>query len=245
MKNTSVSALLDLNHTIARALFEGKEHPWEVLPGLSDWIRAKGAALPADEYDQFGEDVWIAKDADVAPTAYLNGPLIVDHGAEIRHCAFVRGSAVVGKNAVVGNSVELKNCVLFDERAGSPLQLCGRLGAGPCARTWARARSRPTCAATNRTSSSTHSGDLPTGLQQAGRDARRPRRGGLQQRAEPGHGAGAGLHRLPHLLRARRDSREKHISKTAARSSPRERGGCNNGTDCLEPTACAAWPMKS
>ena len=115
MKNTSVSALLDLNHTIARALFEGKEHPWEVLPGLSDWIRAKGAALPADEYDQIGEDVWIAKDADVAPTAYLNGPLIVDHGAEIRHCAFVRGSAVVGKNAVVGNSVELKNCVLFDE----------------------------------------------------------------------------------------------------------------------------------
>lgn len=115
MKNTSVSALLDLNHTIARALFEGKEHPWEVLPGLSDWIRAKGVALPADEYDQIGEDVWIAKDADVAPTAYLNGPLIVDHGAEIRHCAFVRGSAVVGKNAVVGNSVELKNCVLFDE----------------------------------------------------------------------------------------------------------------------------------
>ena len=115
MKNTSVSALLDLNHTIARALFEGKEHPWEVLPGLSGWIRAKGAALPPDEYDQIGEDVWIAKDADVAPTAYLNGPLIVDHGAEIRHCAFVRGSAVVGKNAVVGNSVELKNCVLFDE----------------------------------------------------------------------------------------------------------------------------------
>ena len=53
MKNTSVSALLDLNHTIARALFEGKEHPWEVLPGLSDWIRAKGAALPADEYSVY------------------------------------------------------------------------------------------------------------------------------------------------------------------------------------------------
>ena len=114
MKNTSVSALLDLNHTIARALFEGKEHPWEVLPGLSDWIRAKGAALPADEYDQIGEDVWIAKDADVAPTAYLNGPLIVDHGAEIRHCAFIRGSALVGEGCVVGNSVELKNAILFD-----------------------------------------------------------------------------------------------------------------------------------
>ena len=56
----------------------------------------------------------MAKTAKVAPTACLNGPLIIDQDAEIRHCAFVRGSAIVGKGAVVGNSVELKNCVLFD-----------------------------------------------------------------------------------------------------------------------------------
>ena len=56
----------------------------------------------------------MAKSAVVAPTASLNGPLIIDEGAEIRHCAFIRGSAIVGKNAVVGNSTELKNVVLFD-----------------------------------------------------------------------------------------------------------------------------------
>ena len=48
------------------------------------------------------------------PSAYIGGPCIIDHGAEIRHCAFIRGSAIVGKKAVVGNSVELKNVVLFD-----------------------------------------------------------------------------------------------------------------------------------
>ena len=48
------------------------------------------------------------------PRPTLGGPCIIDHEAEIRHCAFIRGSAIVGKKAVVGNSVELKNVVLFD-----------------------------------------------------------------------------------------------------------------------------------
>ena len=51
----------------------------------------------------------------MAPTACLNGPLIIDEDAEIRHCAFVRGNAIVGKGAVVGNSTELKNVVLFNK----------------------------------------------------------------------------------------------------------------------------------
>ena len=61
-----------------------------------------------------GEDVWIAKNATVFPSAYIQGPVIIDEEAEVRHCAFIRGSAIVGKNAVVGNSTELKNCILFD-----------------------------------------------------------------------------------------------------------------------------------
>ena len=60
------------------------------------------------------ENVWVAKSAKVFPSAYLNGPLIIDEEAEVRHCAFIRGNAIVGKNAVVGNSTELKNVVLFD-----------------------------------------------------------------------------------------------------------------------------------
>lgn len=110
----TVKELLDLTKTIAAPLFAGRTYPWEVLDGIGDFILALGPTLPPEEYDNPAEGVWIAKDARVFPSAYIGAPCIIDHEAEVRHCAFIRGSAVVGKNAVVGNSVELKNVVLFD-----------------------------------------------------------------------------------------------------------------------------------
>ena len=110
----TISELLDLDKTLAAELFEGKTYPWEVLDDIKAFILKLGPTLPADEFDNPAEGVWIAKDAKVFPSAYLGSPCIIDHGAEVRHCAFIRGSAIVGKNAVVGNSCELKNVVLFD-----------------------------------------------------------------------------------------------------------------------------------
>ena len=109
-----IKDLLDLDKTIARKLFEGKTYPWEVLDEIKSFILELGPTLDPEVFDHPSDNIWIARSAKVAPTACLNGPLIVDEGAEIRHCAFVRGTAIVGKGAVVGNSVELKNCVLFD-----------------------------------------------------------------------------------------------------------------------------------
>ncbi len=114
MNDLTIKALFESGHTISAELFEGVTYPWEVLPNISAFIEKLGATLPADEYDKVGDNVWIAKDAKVAPTAYIGGPCIIDHEAEIRHCAFIRGSAIVGKKSVVGNSCELKNAVLFD-----------------------------------------------------------------------------------------------------------------------------------
>ncbi|MDE6714685.1 MAG: UDP-N-acetylglucosamine pyrophosphorylase, partial [Lachnospiraceae bacterium] len=65
-------------------------------------------------YEKRGEDIWVAKNAKIAPSSCLNGPLIIDEEAEVRHCAFIRGSAIVGKKCVVGNSTELKNVILFN-----------------------------------------------------------------------------------------------------------------------------------
>ena len=109
-----IKNLLDLDKTIAKELFEGKTYPWEVLDEIKSFILALGPTLPAEEYDNPCEGVWIAKDATVFPSAYIGAPCIIDHEAEIRHCAFIRGSAIVGKKAVVGNSCELKNVILFD-----------------------------------------------------------------------------------------------------------------------------------
>lgn len=101
-------------HSVASPLLARFEYPWEALASLSDFIRETGKTLSEEVYEQRGEDVWVAKSAKVAPTAYIGGPAIICDGAEVRHCAFIRGSAIVGAGAVVGNSTELKNCILFD-----------------------------------------------------------------------------------------------------------------------------------
>lgn len=107
--------LFDLSRTIVAPLFDdGNGYPWEKLKEISAFILALGKTLPPERFDHPAENVWIAKSASVAPTAFLGGPLIIDEEAEIRHCAFIRGSAIVGRGATVGNSTELKNCILFD-----------------------------------------------------------------------------------------------------------------------------------
>ncbi|MCM1056513.1 MAG: UDP-N-acetylglucosamine pyrophosphorylase [Firmicutes bacterium] len=115
MSGITVTDLYDLKETIAAELFKDVTYPWEVLPRIHDFILALGSTLPEALYEKKVGDIWIARSAKVAPTACLNGPLIVDEEAEIRHCAYIRGNAIVGKGAVVGNSTELKNVVLFNK----------------------------------------------------------------------------------------------------------------------------------
>lgn len=109
-----IDRLFNLNETIAKGLFEGATYPWEILPKIGAYIVELGNTLSLDEYDKKGDNVWIAKSADVAPTAFINGPAIIGKNAQVRHCAFIRGNAIVGENAVVGNSTELKNVILFN-----------------------------------------------------------------------------------------------------------------------------------
>ena len=115
MEECKIKNLYNLEETIAKKIFEGATYPWEVLPKISDFIIELGNTLDPEEYDKVGDDVWIAKTATVAPTAYIHGPAIIGKNAEIRHCAFIRGKAIVGEGAVVGNSTELKNVILFNK----------------------------------------------------------------------------------------------------------------------------------
>lgn len=110
-----ISSLYDMSQTIAGKVFEGCTYPWEVLPKIGAFITELGETLSEEEYNKVGENVWIAKSAKVAPTAFINGPAIIGKEAEVRHCAFIRGNAIVGEGAVVGNSTELKNVILFNK----------------------------------------------------------------------------------------------------------------------------------
>ena len=115
MEQFTIRELYTLEETIAADLFEGAVYPWELLPKISAFIVELGEKLPKDRYTEVKEHVWVANNATVAPSAFINGPAIIDEEAEVRHCAFIRGNAIVGKGAVVGNSTELKNVILFNK----------------------------------------------------------------------------------------------------------------------------------
>ena len=115
MEECKICNLYNLEETMAKELLERYTYPWEVLPYINDFIIKLGNTLDTEKYEKVRENVWIAKTAKVAPTACINGPVIIGENAEIRHCAFIRGKAIVGEGAVVGNSTELKNAILFNK----------------------------------------------------------------------------------------------------------------------------------
>ena len=110
----TIKQLFEDHLSLAWEQIAAYEYPYEVLADIGDIIKKIGAALPADRFEKREGDIWVAKNATVAETACLNGPLIIDEEAEIRHCAFVRGSAIIGKGSVVGNSTEIKNDIIFN-----------------------------------------------------------------------------------------------------------------------------------
>ena len=114
MENCKIENLYNLNETFANKIFSGCTYPWEVLPKIKDFIIELGNSLDSNIYDKKDENIWIAKSAKVAPTAFIAGPAIIGENTEVRHCAFIRGNAIVGNNCVVGNSTELKNVILFN-----------------------------------------------------------------------------------------------------------------------------------
>ncbi|MDO4938493.1 MAG: UDP-N-acetylglucosamine pyrophosphorylase [Lachnospiraceae bacterium] len=111
----AIKNLFDLDHTMARSLFETYEYPWEVLDGIGEFILKIGPTLPEDEYYNPVENVWIHKTVKAYQTISITGPTIIGEGTELRPGAFVRGNVIAGRNCVMGNACEYKNCILFDE----------------------------------------------------------------------------------------------------------------------------------
>ena len=113
-ENLKNKNLFNFDETIAADIFTDIDFPWDVLPKIKDFIIGLGKSLSEEDYDKKGDNIWIAKSADIAPTATINGPCIIGKDTEVRPGAFIRGNAIVGENCVVGNSTELKNVILFD-----------------------------------------------------------------------------------------------------------------------------------
>ncbi len=114
MEKMSVEALLSTEHTIAASLFQRISYPFEVLPFIADYIKELAKTLDKKVYQKKGDNIYIARSANVSETALIKGPCIICEGATVGHCSVIRDGVIVGKECVVGNSVEIKNSILFD-----------------------------------------------------------------------------------------------------------------------------------
>ena len=102
----TIKKLFDTSKTMAGAMLEAYEYPWEVLPHIRAIIETLGENLPKDQYKCVGKNIWIHNSVKIPPTACLGGPTIICEGAEIRTGAYLRGSVLVGAGAVVASDVE-------------------------------------------------------------------------------------------------------------------------------------------
>ena len=78
MEECKIKNLYNLEETMAKELLEKHEYPWEVLPEISDYIIQLGNKLDETKYKKIGEDIWVAKNAKVAPTAYNQEYKLID-----------------------------------------------------------------------------------------------------------------------------------------------------------------------
>lgn len=115
MEKIKIEKLYDLKETIAGDYLKKFDYPFEALKGIGAEIIRLGKTLDVALYEEKEENVWVAKSAVIAPTAFLGSPCIIGENTEVRHGAFIRGNALVGNDCVVGNSVELKNVIIFNK----------------------------------------------------------------------------------------------------------------------------------
>ena len=108
------SELFDLSHTRADKLLSRHEYPWQALGEIGEFVKELGKSLDAEIFSEVSENVWIAKNAKIYPSACIEAPCIIGENTEVRHCAFIRGKVIIGDGCVIGNSCEIKNSIIFD-----------------------------------------------------------------------------------------------------------------------------------
>ena len=114
IKKVKTKELFECETPYLKALFDGAEYPWEMLPKIKDHIKAL-ISEGLEGFTEIYEGVWVGRDVKIYPTVTIEAPAIIGHGTELRPGAFLRGNVITGENCVIGNSSELKNCVLLNK----------------------------------------------------------------------------------------------------------------------------------
>ena len=101
--------------------------PWELL-AANEW---KLADLERDIQGEVAESadlrgpVVVEEDAEIEPSVVIEGPALVRAGAHVGPNAYVRGATLLGEDSRVGQSVEIKNSVIMAGSAVPHLSYVG------------------------------------------------------------------------------------------------------------------------
>ncbi len=107
----------DLDRFAHRALFDGVEFVWEVIPRIGEYLRriavpeVRGTVM---EGAVVQGQVFIGEGTVVEPGAVIFGPAYFGKNCVVRSGAYVRGEVLAGDEVVLGHASEFKNCVLMD-----------------------------------------------------------------------------------------------------------------------------------
>ncbi len=112
-KKVKTKELFECENIYLKELFEKYEYPWQILPGIKEYILNLVSTGLAG-FTEYSKDILVGKNTKIYPGVTIEGPAIIGDGCEIRPGAFIRGCVITGQKCVIGNSTELKNSVLLD-----------------------------------------------------------------------------------------------------------------------------------
>jgi bifunctional UDP-N-acetylglucosamine pyrophosphorylase/glucosamine-1-phosphate N-acetyltransferase len=117
----TIRLMIDAGRRFAAVEYEGAwldvGRPWELLDANAELLHGLERRLDGEVADSARIDgpVVVEEGAAVDHGVSIEGPAVVGEGATVGPNAYIRGSTVVGADAHVGHAVEVKNSVLMED----------------------------------------------------------------------------------------------------------------------------------
>lgn len=115
----------DLSGCLSEDFLKSFEYIWQALPEIKNFILDLQKKLPREEYEEWGENVYVHKNAKVDETAIIQGATIIAENVEIRPYSFIRANALVEARTLIGYNCELKNVIILPDTQVAHFNYCG------------------------------------------------------------------------------------------------------------------------
>jgi NDP-sugar pyrophosphorylase family protein len=107
----------DLADVAFADLFQGKDHVWEALRALDDYIAAQFETGKVKANYGDSPDVYVGEGTVIEKDVLIKGPAIIGKNCTIRHGAYFRLGCLIGDDCLVGHGCEIKHTVLLNNVA--------------------------------------------------------------------------------------------------------------------------------